>query len=210
MLLLDAHLLDLGFDEVRAELRAFRPDMTVLTTAPTYLFWRCPPPELRGVQQLAAAVRNDAGVLVAVGPHGSATPGPIPDKLGAGVVVMGECEEVLTHLADGEKIERPGFAPSTWTGPRVRRSTRPVRAKAAGEPRPCAPAAESLGSGQRGVAQPGSASALGAEGRWFESGRPDQNPQKTQGFREHLGKRRYLGSGSLGSDQVAERGKPIR
>ena len=83
VLLLDAHALDLGFDEVRAELRAFRPDMTVLTTAPTYLFWRCPPPELRGAQQLAAAVRNDAGVLVAVGPHGSATPGPILDKLGA-------------------------------------------------------------------------------------------------------------------------------
>jgi hypothetical protein len=83
VLLLDAHLLDLGFDEVRAELRAFRPDMTVLTTAPTYLFWRCPLPDLRGAQQLAAAVRNDAGVLVAVGPHGSATPGPILDKLGA-------------------------------------------------------------------------------------------------------------------------------
>ena len=89
MLLLNAHLLDLGFDEVRAELRAFRPDMTVLTTAPTYLFWRCPPPELRVAQQLAAAVRNDAGVLVAVGPHGSATPGSVLDKLGAGVVVMG-------------------------------------------------------------------------------------------------------------------------
>ena len=28
---------------------------------------------------------------------------------------------------------------------------------------------------RRGVAQPGSASALGAEGRWFESGRPDQS-----------------------------------
>src|SRR4051812_36483284 len=27
--------------------------------------------------------------------------------------------------------------------------------------------------GSRGVAQPGSASALGAEGRWFESSRPD-------------------------------------
>ena len=77
VLLLDAHLLDLGLDEVRAELRAFRPDMTVLTTAPTYLFWRCPPPELRVPQQLAAAVRDVAGVLVAVGPHGSATPGPV-------------------------------------------------------------------------------------------------------------------------------------
>ena len=110
MLLLDAHLLDLGLDEVRAELRAFGPDMSVLTTAPTYLFWRCPPPELRVPQELAAAVREDAGVLVAVGPHGSATPGPVLDKLGADVVVMGECEEVLARLAEGEKDDLPGIA----------------------------------------------------------------------------------------------------
>jgi anaerobic magnesium-protoporphyrin IX monomethyl ester cyclase len=31
-LLIDAHLLDLGLDQVRAELRAFRPETTVLTT----------------------------------------------------------------------------------------------------------------------------------------------------------------------------------
>src|SRR5690625_7411506 len=30
---------------------------------------------------------------------------------------------------------------------------------------------------RRRVAQSGSASALGAEGRWFESGRPDQTPR---------------------------------
>ncbi len=31
----------------------------------------------------------------------------------------------------------------------------------------------------RGVAQLGSASALGAEGRWFESSRPDQNIRRS-------------------------------
>ena len=108
-LLIDAHLMDLGPDEVCAELRAFRPEMTVITTAPTYLFWRCPPPELRVPQQMAAAVREAAGLLVAVGPHGSATPGPVLDKLGADVVVMGECEEVLARLADGEKDDLPGI-----------------------------------------------------------------------------------------------------
>jgi hypothetical protein len=40
--------------------------------------------------------------------------------------------------------------------------------------RPCARARNPLRSGARGVAQSGSASALGAEGRPFESGRPDQ------------------------------------
>jgi len=109
VLLLDAHLLDLGPDEVRAELRDFGCEMTVLTTAPTYLFWRCPPPELRVPRQAAAAVRDVAGVLVAVGPHGSATPGPVLDKLGADVVVMGECEETLARLADGEKDDLRGI-----------------------------------------------------------------------------------------------------
>src|SRR5690242_4344181 len=46
-LLLDAHMFDLSLRDIEAELRAFRPDMIVVTTAPTYLFWRCAPPELR-------------------------------------------------------------------------------------------------------------------------------------------------------------------
>jgi B12-binding domain/radical SAM domain protein of rhizo-twelve system len=108
-LLLDAHLMDLDLDQVRAELRAFQPEMTVVTTAPTYLFWRCPPPELRVPQQVTAAVRDVAGLLVAVGPHGSATPAPVLEKLGADAVVMGECEEVLARLADGEKSDLPGL-----------------------------------------------------------------------------------------------------
>ena len=108
VLLIDAHLMDLSLDEVRAELRAFGPEMTVVTTAPTYLFWRCAPPELRVPKQTVAAIRDVAGVLVAVGPHGSATPAAVLEKLGVDVVVMGECEETLARLADGEKAELPG------------------------------------------------------------------------------------------------------
>jgi len=44
-LLIDAHLHNLSPSDIVAELKHFRPDMTVVTTAPTYLFWRCPPPE---------------------------------------------------------------------------------------------------------------------------------------------------------------------
>src|SRR5881392_3593530 len=73
-LLLDAHMFDLSSSAVVAELQAFHPDIVVLTTAPTYLFWRCAPPELRVPQQLAMAVRDSAPILVAVGPHGSTTP----------------------------------------------------------------------------------------------------------------------------------------
>jgi hypothetical protein len=51
------------------------------------------------------------------------------------------------------------------------RRTRPFPCERSGS---CARTLKYLGSGARGVAQPGSASALGAEGRVFESRRPDQ------------------------------------
>ena len=38
--LIDGHLFELDLADIAAEVRGFRPDMTVLTTAPTYLFWR--------------------------------------------------------------------------------------------------------------------------------------------------------------------------
>ena len=103
-----------SLDEVRAELRAFGPEMTVVSTAPTYLFWRCAPPELRVPKQTVAAIRDVAGALVAVGPHGSATPAAVLEKLGVDVVVMGECEETLARLADGEKADAARRLPAGW------------------------------------------------------------------------------------------------
>jgi anaerobic magnesium-protoporphyrin IX monomethyl ester cyclase len=78
----------------------FAPDMTVVTTAPSYLFWRCAPPELRVPQETLAALGPNCGLTVAVGPHGSTTPRATLRKLGVDAVVMGECEELLVRLAD--------------------------------------------------------------------------------------------------------------
>jgi B12-binding domain/radical SAM domain protein of rhizo-twelve system len=105
VLLLDAHL---GFawdravrdaGDPHAALEAFRPDVTAVTTAPSYLFWRCAPPELRVPMRALAAVRDVAGRTVAVGPHASTTPGATLKKLCVDAAVMGECEEVLVSLA---------------------------------------------------------------------------------------------------------------
>lgn len=98
----DAHLFQMTPADLRMRLADFRPDMTVLTTAPTYLFWRCAQPELRMPQQVAAAVRGVAGRMVAVGPHGSTTPAATLRKLGADAVVMGECEQAILRLAEAE------------------------------------------------------------------------------------------------------------
>jgi B12-binding domain/radical SAM domain protein of rhizo-twelve system len=75
--------------------------MTVVTTAPSYLFWRCAPPELRVPREFLVALGGRGGRTVAIGPHGSATPRTTLRKLGADVVVRGEAEEILPLLASG-------------------------------------------------------------------------------------------------------------
>src|SRR5687767_2550602 len=96
--ILDGQLDGVTLAQMRQELAAFRPDFTVVTTAPSYLFWRCAPPELRIPRQVIREVRDVAGIVIGVGPHSSTTPGATLAKLDAGVVVIGECEEVLPKL----------------------------------------------------------------------------------------------------------------
>jgi anaerobic magnesium-protoporphyrin IX monomethyl ester cyclase len=77
----------------------YAPDVAVVTTAPSYLFWRCCPPELRVAQETVADLRAAAKAIVAVGPHASTTPIATLRKLGVDAVVVGECEDVLPRLA---------------------------------------------------------------------------------------------------------------
>ena len=110
VLLLDGHLEGRSQADLATAVAAFAPDMTVVATAPSYLFWRCAQPELRVPRALLDAIGARGGMTVAVGPHGSATPGPALRKLGCDVVVRGECEEVVLALADGGC---PGGTPGT-------------------------------------------------------------------------------------------------
>jgi anaerobic magnesium-protoporphyrin IX monomethyl ester cyclase len=98
--LIDAQLENLTLDEVHRRVERLQPDFTVVTTAPSYLFWRCAPPELRVPQEVIAAVRNVGGTLVAVGPHSSTTPRAALRKLGVDVAVIGECEDILPLLTE--------------------------------------------------------------------------------------------------------------
>ncbi|MHB2167211.1 TIGR04295 family B12-binding domain-containing radical SAM protein [Alsobacter sp. R-9] len=100
VLLIDAPLERLDERSVVDRVVAFGPEMTVVTTAPTYLFWRCAPPELRVPASFLRTLGRRGGLTVAVGPHGTATPAPTLAKLGVDLVVRGECEEVIAELAD--------------------------------------------------------------------------------------------------------------
>jgi len=109
--LFDGQLHGLSIDQIAADVAAFEPERVVITTAPSYLFWRCAPPELRVPQQTLQAIRaalrpppsDLRREVVAVGPHASTTPGATLRKLGADVAVLGECEEILPRLAQSRQ-----------------------------------------------------------------------------------------------------------
>ena len=110
-LLLDGHITGTPNAALADEVAEFAPGMTVLTTAPSYLFWRCAQPELRVPREFVIALAGRGGRTVAVGPHGSATPQATLRKLGADVVVRGECEEIVVRLAEGGDLaEIPSIA----------------------------------------------------------------------------------------------------
>jgi B12-binding domain/radical SAM domain protein of rhizo-twelve system len=116
--IIDAQLFDLTLDQVRDQVAALAPDMTVVTTAPSYLFWRCAPPELRVPQEVVRALRGIGGRLVGVGPHASTTPAAALRKLGVEAVVMGECEEILARMAEEPWADIPALA--RWEAGEVR------------------------------------------------------------------------------------------
>lgn len=109
--LVDGQLGALDLRAIRAAVERFAPDMTVVTTAPSYLFWRCAPPELRAPRRTLDALRDVAGTIVVVGPHASTTPAAALRKLDADVAVLGECEDVLVRLASTPR-ERWSDVPS--------------------------------------------------------------------------------------------------
>ncbi|MEG9438929.1 TIGR04295 family B12-binding domain-containing radical SAM protein [Edaphobacter sp. HDX4] len=98
VLLIDANMDSLGPDEVRRRLDVFEEDFLVIPTAPSYLFWRCPQPELRVPREWTNALQRHSKV-VAIGPHGSVTPHATMEKTGVDVVLRGEPDQTLPQLA---------------------------------------------------------------------------------------------------------------
>jgi len=105
--LIDGQMDWLSTDVIIARVAHFAPDYTVITTAPSYLFWRCAPPELRVPKQLLKALKTAAGISVLIGPHVSTTPRAALQKVNADVGIIGEPEEILLQLV--------GTPPARWS-----------------------------------------------------------------------------------------------
>ena len=97
-LLVDAQTDNLNATEAARRVRDFAPDFVVIPTAPSYLFWRCPQPELRVPREWFAQVSGKA-TKVAIGPHPSATPATTLRKAGCDVAMRGEPDFTLAELA---------------------------------------------------------------------------------------------------------------
>lgn len=117
-LLVDAQTDKLTLEETKHRVYAFDPDFLVIPTAPSYLFWRCPPPELRVPMEWFNGLKTRA-VQVAIGPHPSATPATTLRKTGCDVVLRGEPDQTLPQLADRPWGEITGCCFKTNQGLRV-------------------------------------------------------------------------------------------
>lgn len=95
--LIDAQVENLGTNDVAPKIRDFNPDFLVVPTAPSYLFWRCPPPELRVPKEWFQALRG-WGTQVAIGPHPSATPAATMRKTACDIAMRGEPDQTIPQL----------------------------------------------------------------------------------------------------------------
>jgi B12-binding domain/radical SAM domain protein of rhizo-twelve system len=114
--LVDAHIDRLSLEQTKRKVDAFQPDFLVMPTAPTYLFWRCPPPELRVPMEWMRGMSPEA-VTVIIGPHGSATPAAAMRKVGCAVALRGEPDQTLAELATRPWKEISGCCFRTGEGP---------------------------------------------------------------------------------------------
>lgn len=97
-MLVDAQTENLTLQETRSRVRAFQPHFLIIPTAPSYLFWRCPPPELRVPMEWIEALRSRA-ITVTIGPHPSSTPAATIRKTKCDVALRGESDQTIPQLA---------------------------------------------------------------------------------------------------------------
>jgi anaerobic magnesium-protoporphyrin IX monomethyl ester cyclase len=97
-LVVDAQTDKLSIEQTKQRVERFDADFLVIPSAPSYLFWRCPPPEVRVPKQWFAGIGGRAKKVL-IGPHASATPVAAMRKTGADVAIKGESDQAIPDLA---------------------------------------------------------------------------------------------------------------
>ena len=98
----DAFLQRLSDEELGRQVKSFNPDIAVVTTAPSYLYWRCCPTDISIPAAAARLIRSSCGAsIILIGPHPTVSPQWVLDECRADLVVRGEPELALAQLIDG-------------------------------------------------------------------------------------------------------------
>jgi anaerobic magnesium-protoporphyrin IX monomethyl ester cyclase len=84
-------------------------DAVVISTTPSYLYWRCPPLGLEVVAAYVEALRQVAprATVLLVGPHGTVSPRETLRRTGADAALRGEVDPWLSdamHVLDGHTV----------------------------------------------------------------------------------------------------------
>jgi radical SAM superfamily enzyme YgiQ (UPF0313 family) len=99
----DAYANNQTIDELVEEVKEFSPDITVLETAPTYLFWRCPPLDLSVPSKTLKTIKQSINSKnVIIGPHGTIDPEWTREQTQGDIIIRGESDFSIIPLVDSE------------------------------------------------------------------------------------------------------------
>lgn len=95
----DAYAGRMSEEDLSNRAAEFRPTAVVVTSAPSLLYWRCPPMTVTAPQRAIGAIRKASGApVVLIGPHATATPEWALEQTGADWCYRGAFENELPKL----------------------------------------------------------------------------------------------------------------
>lgn len=101
--ILDAYANNYSLDTLINKLEDFNPHLTIIETAPTYLFWRCPPLDLSVPKKIVKQIKNNLETKVAIiGPHGTNDPSWTKRETGADMVIRGESDLIFRDIVSNK------------------------------------------------------------------------------------------------------------
>jgi anaerobic magnesium-protoporphyrin IX monomethyl ester cyclase len=95
----DAFLERLDDGQLQQLIKSFNPDVVVMTTAPSYLFWRCCPLDISLPKSASSLIRHCCQAsLILIGPHPTVSPEWVMEECDADYLIRGEAEISLAEF----------------------------------------------------------------------------------------------------------------
>lgn len=112
--IIDSYALEDSWLDLKEKIKAYKPDICVVTTAPTYLFWRCCPLEMSIPQKVTKIIKlNSKAKVIIIGPHGTITPNEVFKKIDCDIVINGESDLIVPEIINNglkEIINKAGVS----------------------------------------------------------------------------------------------------